>query len=101
MPRVQFVEDVVDVSMDMASPSPTVEVAQKTVEVPDVEITMVMQRQGSNIQPVQQTADVPHEDLLVLQQRPPSIQKGQKSIEVARVIPHEWMLRSAREGSSV
>ena len=101
MPRVQFVEDVVDVSVDMASPSPTVEVAQKTVEVLDVEIPMVMQRQGSNIQAVQQTSDVPHEDLLALQQRPPSIQKGQKSIEVARVIPHERMLRSAGEGSSV
>ena len=62
--RVQFVEDVVDASMSMASPSTTVEVAQKTVEVPDVEIPMVMQRQGSNIQAVHQTADVPHEGLL-------------------------------------
>ena len=100
VPTVQFVEDVVDVPMDMAIPSPTVEVAQKTVAVPDVEIPMVMQRHGSNIQAVQQTADVAHEDLLVLQQRPPSIQKGRRSIEVSRVMPHERMLRPAGELSS-
>ena len=37
----------------------------------------------------------------MLQQRPPFIQKVQKSVEVARVIPHERNLRPAGEGSSV
>ena len=35
------------------------------------------------------------------QQQDPTVQKVQRSVEVARVIPHERMLRPTREGSSV
>ena len=103
-------DKVVDAPMDMRTQIPIIQSAQKTVEVSHVqsldkmvdiavvtqghmEIPVVMQRQGSNIQAVQQTADAPHEDVPASQHRPPSIQRVQKSVEVARVIPHERLLR--------
>ena len=106
-PTVQSIDTMGDVPVDMQREVSSTQVAQKTAEVPHVQffdtmvdVPVVMQTQASIIQAVQQTADFPHADVHVMEQRQASIQKVQKSVEVARVI-HQERVKPAGEGSSV
>ena len=98
VPQIQCLEPLVDVPVVtqqmaeipvvvpvvMQRPVPSVQIAQKIVEVPQ-------------IQQVDKAVNMP----VVIQRQAPMTLNVQKSVEVARVIPHERLMKPGGGGSSV